>query len=157
MTSAMARCGKAGIATQCRLHLGNCCPPLTAYRRAWIIPGQDHNGHNGANRRAKVQAWNEWLQGNIQQYVNYALTPANKTLLIITQDEKSGAYCGDKNHIMLFLISADLTPTTDGKQVGDADGPTAAQYNILRTITQNFGLPNLGNANATVAALIPPL
>ncbi len=132
---------------------------------AFVIPGQDHNGHNGGGpnpTETKVQAWNNWLQGNIPQYVNYALNKANKTLLIITQDEKSGGYCGDANHIILFLIAGDLQAQTDSTCVGLDTCPgvvpgQAAQYNILRTITKNFNLANLGHANTNVPALIPPL
>jgi len=110
-----------------------------------------------------VQAWNNWLQGNIPQYVNYALNKANNTLLIITQDEKSGGYCGDANHIILFLIAGDLQAQTDSTCVGLDTCPgvalgQAAQYNILKTITKNFGLANLNHATGNgVLVLIPPI
>jgi hypothetical protein len=148
---------------------------------AFVIPGQDHNGHNGMSLADKVVAWNDWLRDNIgpnrsdmKSYVDYALHQGvyagntDKVLLIITQDEKSdGDYpcltcpatqCS-ANHIILFLIAADLTPKTDMAQVGDPTNPNlAAQYNILKTITKNFSLLNINNATGTsIKVLIPPL
>jgi hypothetical protein len=143
---------------------------------AFVIPGQDHNGHDGGGTdptKTKVQRWNNWLRDNIgpnrsdmKSYVDYALhqgvysTNTDKVLLIITQDEKSDRDYPCKtcppmqcsaNHIILFLIAADLTPQSDSALLD------TAQYNILRTITKNFGLGNLGNAGTNVPALIPPI
>ncbi len=63
---------------------------------------------------------------------------------------------------MLFLIADGLTPQTDSTCVGLDTCPgvapgQAAQYNILKTITKNFNVSNLGNAGMNVSALIPPL
>ncbi len=75
---------------------------------AFIIPGQDHNGHdpggtcthtacgtvNDCNVE-RVMAWNNWLADNMPTYVDYVLNrnaytgQDNQTLLIITQDEES--------------------------------------------------------------------
>ena len=79
-------------------------------------------------------------------------------MLIITQDEKSDNdypcnTCTDcsANHIILFLIAADLTAQTDTAHL------STAEYNILKTITKNFSVANLGNAGTGVSVLIPPL
>jgi hypothetical protein len=94
-------------------------------------------------------------------YVNYALVKANKTLLVITQDEKTdgvNGYCGDANHIILFLISGDLQPPQADSARQGLDTGQAAQYNILKTITKNFGLGNLNHATGNgVQVLIPPI
>ena len=144
---------------------------------AFIIPGQDHNGHdpggacthtacgtpNNCNVE-RVMAWNDWLANNMPAYVAYARDQANNTLLIITQDEESKDkdFIGgqvDPNHIMLFLIAGNLQPQTDAVKVGDPSNPSlAAQYNILRTITKNFGVADLGNATGpSIKVLIPPI
>jgi len=118
----------------------------------FIVPGQDHNGHNGTNTQAKTIAWNTWLLNNMPTYVDYALQRNNyknntdTVLLIITQDEKSAGYYGDPNHILLLLIAADLTPTTDCANL------PMAHYNTLKTITKDFGVSDL---NSGYSALIP--
>jgi len=140
---------------------------------AFVIPGQDHNGHNGTTDVA-VSSWNNWLHDNIgpgridpggpKSYVDYALNQGiysgqdNQTLLVITQDEQSVGYCSDAygNHILLLLISAGLGPQNDSTTVGVGTGQ-AAQYNILKTFTKNFALGNLNNAGSGVSVLIPPL
>ena len=121
---------------------------------AFIIPGGDHNGHDGTTDVAKATAWNDWLQNHLahEGYIEYALNQSNKTLLIITQDEQQSTY-GPNNHIMLFLISGDLSQgTTDGRNL-----EITAQYNILKTITQNFGVAALGNTCTPTCSTYPPI
>jgi hypothetical protein len=116
---------------------------------AFIIPGLDHDGHDPrTDPVAAATAWNDWLQNRLVPagYIAYARNSVNRTLLIITQDEQTNnTRLGTTNHIMLFLISAG-----SGLQGGTKDGrdlSTCAQYNILKTMTQNFGVGALGNTS----------
>ena len=56
---------------------------------AFVVPGQDHNGHNGVSLAAKVQAWNNWLRDNIaridQTQSLMSIMPFTKVFTQVTQ------------------------------------------------------------------------
>jgi hypothetical protein len=105
--------------------------PAVVPNFAFIVPNSLHDMHDGATLAIKVRRGDRWLSQNLPQFIHYA--NANNGLVILTMDEGRVA-----NHIPTLLIGPRI-----------ADGATnhiqVNHYNVLKTITDNFGLRPIGN------------
>jgi hypothetical protein len=105
--------------------------PAVVPNFAFIVPNSLHDMHDGATLAEKIRRGDRWLSRNLPQFIHYA--NANNGLVILTMDEGLVA-----NHIPTLLIGPRI-----------ADGATnhiqVNHYNVLKTITDNFGLRPIGN------------
>jgi hypothetical protein len=97
---------------------------------AFIVPNTLHDMHDGS-RAIKIERGDRWLSENLPQFIHYANN--HNGLVILTMDE------GDVgNHIPTLLIGPRIAEgATNNVQVN--------HYNVLKTITDNFGLRALGH------------
>jgi hypothetical protein len=96
-----------------------------------VVPNLNHDMHDGT-----IKSGDDWLQDNLDGYVQWAKT--NHSLFILTFDE--GNNSGSQgNHIVTIFV---------GQQV--MVGPfaeTINHYNVLSTIEDMYGLDYLGNTS----------
>jgi phosphatidylinositol-3-phosphatase len=105
--------------------------PAVVPNVAFIVPNTRDDMHDGENVHIQVQRGDQWLSGNLPQFIRYG--NANNGLVILTMDEGQVA-----NHIPTLLIGPRIAHgATNNIQVN--------HYNVLKTITDNFGLQAIGN------------
>ena len=105
--------------------------PAAVPNFAYVVPNNLHNMHDGATLPIKIRRGDRWLSRNLPQFIDYANT--HNGLVILTMDEGHVA-----NHILTLLIGRRI----DG---GVTKNVQVNHYNVLKTVTDNFGLPALGN------------
>ena len=104
--------------------------PAVVPNFVFIVPNNRHNMHDGENLARKMQQGDRWLSENLPQFIHYANT--RNGLVILTMDEGHVA-----NHIPTLLIGPRIARgATNNMQVN--------HYNVLKTVTDNFGLDPLG-------------
>jgi hypothetical protein len=105
--------------------------PAVVPNFAFIVPNTLHDMHDGATLAIKIQRGDLWLSQNLPQFIDYA--HANNGLVILTMDTGQVA-----NHIPTLLVGPRIAHgATNNIQVN--------HYNVLKTITDNFGLRAIGN------------
>lgn len=105
--------------------------PAVVPNFAFLVPNTQHDMHDGATLAIKIQQGDKWLSRNLPQFINYA--NAHNGLVILTMDEGQVA-----NHVPTLLIGPRIAHgATNHMQVN--------HYNVLKTITDNFGLRAIGN------------
>ena len=121
---------------------------------SFVIPNNLHSTH-GSNEAYPyggssdpennnlLRSWADtWLRDEIDPYLQWAKT--HNSLLIVTQDEEQ--WTGGSAETVTTLVHGDprlFVPGTNGQRVD--------HYNLLRTITDMYGLAPLGNSAAAAA------
>ena len=105
--------------------------PAVVPNFAFIVPNTRHDMHDGMNLAKQIRRGDRWLSRNLPQFIDYA--NAHNGLVILTMDEGHVA-----NHIPTLLIGPRIAN-------GVINNTQVNHYNLLKTITDNFGLRALGN------------
>ena len=92
------------------------------------MPDQLNDMHDGS-----IKQGDDWLKQNIEPYAEWAMT--HNSLLILTWDEDNG---DADNHIATIMIGSMAKRGNSAQRIG--------HYNILRTISEMYGLPNLNES-----------
>lgn len=100
---------------------------------ALVIPNQIDDMHNGRNPEHAISRGDAWLKARIDPYIRWA--KSHNSLFILTWDEDD---FGSANHIPTLFVGPMVRP---GRYEARID-----HYSVLRTLTQMYGLPALGNA-----------
>jgi acid phosphatase len=95
---------------------------------SWVIPDQRNDMHDGTIKMA-----DDWLKQNIEPYAAWALT--HNSLLIVTWDEDD--FKGD-NRIATIMVGQMVKRGASTQLIN--------HYNVLRTITDMYGLPPLNES-----------
>lgn len=95
-----------------------------------VVPNQENDMHHG-NDPDRILRGDQWLQTNLDRYVQWAET--HNSLLIVTWDEDNGK---SDNHIPTILVG----PMVRAGRYGE---PTD-HYGLLRTITDMYGAKPVG-------------
>lgn len=121
---------------------------------SFVIPNNMHSTHGSnemypwagsadeENNNLLRQWADEWLQDNLDGYLTWART--NNSLLIVTGDEER--YTGGFAPNLVTIVDGDprlFTPGTNGNYYN--------HYNLLRTLTDMYGLAPLGESAAATA------
>ncbi len=93
-----------------------------------VIPDQRNDMHDGS-----IAQGDDWLKQHIEPYVEWAMT--HNSLLILTWDEDDGAA---NNHIATIMIGPMAKRGNSVQRIN--------HYNILRTLSEMYGLPNLNES-----------
>ena len=100
-----------------------------------VVPNQLNDMHDGETLDAIIQG-DGWLKQNLDSYVQWART--HNSLLIVTWDEDDES---SANQIATIFVGSMVSPGRYNNRID--------HYNVLRTITEMYGLPPLGrSANA---------
>jgi hypothetical protein len=93
-----------------------------------VIPNEQHNMHDGGR-----SAGDAWLQANLSGYIAWAQT--HNSLFVLTFDEDDGSHAGHITTIFVgpMVIAGQYSQTID-------------HLNVLRTLTDLYGLAPLGDA-----------
>lgn len=102
---------------------------------SFVVPDQLNDMHDGS-----IKQGDEWLMQHIEPYAEWAMT--HNSLLILTWDEDNG---DADNHIATLMIGSMTKRGNSAQRIG--------HYNILRTISEMYGLPSL-NESAHVKPVI---
>lgn len=95
---------------------------------SFVIPNLNHDMHNGS-----VSAGDKWLKGNLSSYVSWAMT--HNSLLIVTFDEDDKS---SSNQVATVLVGPMIRPGNYGGSLN--------HFNLLRTIEDLYGLPQVGKS-----------
>jgi PKD repeat protein len=117
--------------------------PLTAFPSDYsqlpnvsiVVPNLDNDMHDGT-----IAQGDTWLQNNLGAYATWAAT--HNSLLIVTWDEDDGS---QSNQVPTIIAGQGVIAGNYSEQVN--------HYNLLRTLTDAFGLAPLGLA-ATAAPIL---
>ena len=101
---------------------------------ALVVPDQENDMHNG-REPATIQRGDRWLQSRLDAYVGWA--EKNNSLLIVTFDEDDGS---EANRIVTLFVGPMVKPGLYAQRIN--------HYNVLRTITDLYGLVAPGQAAA---------
>ena len=97
-----------------------------------VIPNEQNNMHDGSR-----VAGDQWLQQNLDGYVQWAMT--HNSLFILTWDEDDGAH---GNHIATLFVGPMVIPGQYDQLIN--------HLNVLRTVEDMYGLEYLGNTASAV-------
>jgi phosphatidylinositol-3-phosphatase len=100
---------------------------------ALVVPNLIDDMHNGSDAQAAVGRGDAWLKANLDSYVRWARS--HNSLLVVTWDEDD---LSSGNHIPTLFVGPMVRP---GRYEARID-----HYSVLRTLTDMYGLPALGNA-----------
>lgn len=95
---------------------------------ALVVPDQQGDMHDGS-----IAQGDAWLAQEIEPYAQWALT--HNSLLIVTWDEDDGS--GD-NRVATIMLGAMVKPGASSQRI--------SHYTLLRTLSQMYGLPVLGES-----------
>jgi acid phosphatase len=93
-----------------------------------VVPNQQNDMHDGT-----IEQGDTWLSQNLELYAQWALS--NNSLLIVTWDEDNGSAA---NHIATILVGEMIKSGKSSQRIN--------HYTILRTISDLYGLPSIGNS-----------
>ena len=99
---------------------------------ALVIPNQLNDMHNGRSPDS-IRRGDAWLESRIGPYIRWARS--HNSLFILTWDEDD---LSSDNHIATLFVGPMVRP---GRYGGRID-----HYSVLRTLTDMYGLPPLGEA-----------
>ncbi len=95
---------------------------------ALVVPDQRNDMHDGS-----IAQGDTWLVKNIEPYAQWAMT--HNSLLIVTWDEDDGSA---DNRVPTLFIGPMVKPGSSAQRIN--------HYNILRTLSEMYGLPYLGES-----------
>jgi len=98
---------------------------------AFVVPNMMNDMHDGSIVRGDL-----WLQQHLSAYARWASD--HDSLLVITWDESDGTSA--TNRIPMLMVGAHVRHGASGQYV--------THYNLLRTLTDMYGLKPLGHAVA---------
>ena len=98
---------------------------------ALVVPNQQNDMHDGS-----VAQGDAWLEKNIGPYAQWAM--AHNSLLIVTWDEDDGSA---DNRVATLFIGPMVKSGISAQRIN--------HYNILRTLSEMYGLPYLGESAQT--------
>jgi acid phosphatase len=98
-----------------------------------VVPNQQNDMHDGT-----IEQGDRWLSQNLELYAQWALT--NNSLLIVTWDEDNGSAA---NHIATIFVGEMIKSGKSSQRIN--------HYTILRTISDLYGLPSIGNSAGETA------
>lgn len=117
---------------------------------AFIVPNIPNDMHVynvspgvQATLSQRVRNGDRWLANDLPDLISYA--KSHNGLIILTMDEAEGS---SAQHIPTILVGANVTG-------GRIKGQIINHYNITKTITDNFGVPAIGQS-VGLPPLIPP-
>ncbi len=95
---------------------------------SFVVPNLQDDMHDGT-----IAQGDNWLQNNLGSYIDWAKT--HNSLFVLTFDEDDG---GNANRVPTIFA---------GQRVASGSYPeTINHYNVLRTLSDAFGIPASGNA-----------
>jgi acid phosphatase len=97
---------------------------------SFVVPNQLNDMHDGSVAQGDL-----WLSQNFEQYARWALT--HNSLLIVTWDEDNGS---SANHIPTIFVGGMIRQGKSSQRIN--------HYTLLRTISDLYGLPYIGNSLA---------
>lgn len=97
-----------------------------------VVPDQSNDMHDGREPDTIIRG-DQWLKKNLDAYVQWA--ERNNSLLILTFDEDDGS---ENNRIATVFVGPMVKPGSYARRID--------HYNVLRTLTDMFGLPAPGRA-----------
>jgi acid phosphatase len=97
---------------------------------SFVVPNLCNDMHD-----CGVAAGDSWARANLADYVTWA--QQNNSLLMVTFDEDSGT---SGNHIATMLVGPMVKAGPSDQRID--------HYSLLRTLTEMYGLPPLGQAAA---------
>jgi acid phosphatase len=97
-----------------------------------VVPDQENDMHNGSEPDTIIRG-DQWLRKNLDAYVRWA--ERNNSLLILTFDEDDGS---ENNRIATIFVGPMVKPGAYSQRID--------HYNVLRTLTDLYGLPAPGRA-----------
>lgn len=100
-----------------------------------VIPDLRDDMHDGS-----IAQGDDWLKQHIEPYAEWTMT--HNSLLILTWDEDDGTA---NNHIVTIMIGPMVKRGSSVQRIN--------HYNILRTLSEMYGLPNL-NESAHVQPIV---
>ncbi|MFZ4704701.1 MAG: alkaline phosphatase family protein [Bacteroidales bacterium] len=119
--------------------------PLTAFPSTnfallptvcFVVPNQLNNMHDGTDPE-RITRGDNWIYDNFSSYIAWAKT--HNSLFILTWDEDN------------FQVENRIVTIFTGQVVKAGEyADTINHYTILRTIEDIYGLPQIGNASASV-------
>jgi acid phosphatase len=95
---------------------------------SFVIPDQLNDMHDGS-----IAQGDAWLQQNIDHYAQWAKT--HNSLLIVTWDEDDGSA---GNRVATIFVGEMVKPAKSAQRIN--------HYTVLRTISEMYGLPYLGES-----------
>jgi hypothetical protein len=98
-----------------------------------VVPDQTNDMHDGATLLDAIIRGDRWLRRHLDPYVQWA--QKNNSLLILTWDEDDDS---SNNQIPTIFVGPMVKPGTYPIQIN--------HYNVLRTITEMYGLTPIGQS-----------
>ncbi|HEU0282487.1 MAG TPA: alkaline phosphatase family protein [Gallionella sp.] len=95
---------------------------------ALVVPDQRNDMHDGS-----IAQGDAWLAKNIEPYAQWAMT--HNSLLIVTWDEDDGSA---DNRVATLFVGPMVRRGNSAQRIN--------HYNILRTLSEMYGLPYLGES-----------
>ncbi|HZD54539.1 MAG TPA: alkaline phosphatase family protein [Woeseiaceae bacterium] len=100
---------------------------------ALLIPSQVDDMHSGRSPKEAIGRGDAWLKARIDPYIRWAAS--HNSLFILTWDEDDFS---SGNHIATLFVGPMVRPGRYGARID--------HYSVLRTLTDMYDLPALGNA-----------
>ena len=100
---------------------------------AFVIPNQIDDMHNGRNPGEAIGRGDAWLKARIDPYIRWAMSHNSPFILTWDEDDFSSS-----NHIPTLFVGPAVRPGRYGARIDHCS--------VLRTLTDMYGLPALGNA-----------
>lgn len=95
---------------------------------AFVVPNEQNDMHDGS-----IAMGDAWLQTRLQGYINWA--QSHNSLLILSFDEDNGS---ENNHIATLFVGPMVVPGLYSQ--------TISHLHVLRTLTDLYGLPAIGDS-----------
>lgn len=95
---------------------------------SFVMPDQRNDMHDGSIAQGDI-----WLAQNIDRYAQWSVS--HNSLLIVTWDEDDGS---SNNRIVTIFVGAMVKPDKSAQRIN--------HYTLLRTISEMYGLPSLGES-----------
>lgn len=100
---------------------------------SFVVPNQEMDLHNNPNDTTTYLDCDNWLQTNIDPYVQWCKN--NNSMVIFTFDEDNYNY---SNHILTFFIGSMVEPGIYNDSIN--------HYTLLRTLEEMYNLPYCGKS-----------
>jgi hypothetical protein len=101
---------------------------------SFVIPNQVNDMHDPPNNPIAIVNGDNWLQDNLDAYIQWAKT--HNSLFILTFDEDDGNH---SNRIVTIFIGQNIVQGQYSEHID--------HYTVLRTLEDMYGLPYAGNSD----------